>query len=282
MSLIRNSSLTNASAPMIGLPLGISMDKSKRALFSLVLSAALCAFSGSLSAASLSDVFQVAESMNTNAKKSQAKIDRLNEETNQLLSDYKIVLKEIEGLRVYNRQLERQISSQEKEMVQLAQSIDEVTVIERQVSPLMERMIDYLDQFIGLDIPFLMTERRDRVERLREIMDRADVAVSEKFSQILRAYQIENEYGRTMETYGDTIESDGTERIVDMLKVGRIALVYQTQDGESTGMWNVGSERYEEIDSSYESSVRQGIRMARQQATIDMLALPIMGPEAVQ
>jgi cell division protein FtsB len=267
---------------MVGLPLGIIMNKSKRALFSLVLSAALCSFSGSLFAASLSDVFQVAESMNTNAKKSQAKIDRLNEETNQLLSDYKIVLKEIEGLRVYNRQLERQIASQEREMVQLAQSIDEVTVIERQVSPLMERMIDYLDEFIGLDIPFLMTERQDRVARLREIMDRADVAVSEKFSQILRAYQIENEYGRTMETYGDTIEIDGTERIVDMLKVGRIALVYQTQDGESTGMWNSGSEQYEEIDSSYESSIRQGIRMARQQATIDMLALPIMGPEAVQ
>ena len=113
-------------------------------------------------------------------------------------------------------------------------------------------------------------------------MDRAYVAVSEKFSQILRAYQIENEYGRTMETYGDTIEIDGTARIVDMLKVGRIALVYQTQDGESTGMWNVGSERYEEIDSSYESSIRQGIRMARQQATIDMLALPIMGPEVAQ
>ena len=138
------------------------MNKSKRALFSLVLSAALCSFSGSLFAASLSDVFQVAESMNTNAKKSQAKIDRLNEETNQLLSDYKIVLKEIEGLRVYNRQLERQIGSQEREMVQLDQSIDEVTVIERQVSPLMERMIDYLDEFIGLDIPFLMTERQDR------------------------------------------------------------------------------------------------------------------------
>ena len=37
--------------------------------------------------------------MNANAKKSQAKIDALNEDTRQLLSDYKIVLKEIEGLR---------------------------------------------------------------------------------------------------------------------------------------------------------------------------------------
>ena len=98
-----------------------------------------------------------------------------------MLSDYKIVLKEIEGLRVYNRQLEKQISNQEKEMAQLSSSIDEVTVIERQITPLMLRMIDGLEQFVELDVPFLLEERRDRIERLREIMDRADVAVSEKF-----------------------------------------------------------------------------------------------------
>ena len=41
------------------------------------------------------------------------------------------------------------------------------------------------------------------------MMDRADVAVSEKFSQVFRAFQIENEYGRTMETYPSTIEING-------------------------------------------------------------------------
>lgn len=232
--------------------------------------------------ATLGDVFQVAEQMNAQAKRSQAKINDLTEETRQLLNEYKTVLKEVEGLRVYNKQLEKQIGNQEIEMEQLARSIDEVTVIERQITPLMLRMIDGLEQFVELDTPFLLDERRGRVDRLREMMDRADVAVSEKFSQVFRAFQIENEYGRTMETYPSTIEINGVERKVDILKVGRIALVYQTPDGEETGMFNPTSRAYESVDNSYQASVRQGIRMARQQASIDMLSLPVFGAGAVQ
>ena len=108
-----------------------------------------------LSATTLSDIFQVADRMNGAAKRSQTKIDALTEETRKLLSDYKVVLKEIEGLRVYNRQLEKQIANQEAEMSQLSESIDKVTVIERQITPLMLRMIDGLEQFISLDMPFL-------------------------------------------------------------------------------------------------------------------------------
>ena len=213
------------------------MKKHIRRLSAMVLAVATTMLGASVYAATLNDIFQVAERMNVNAKKSQAKIDALNEDTRKLLSEYKIVLKEIEGLRVYNRQLEKQIANQEREMAQLSSSIDEVTVIERQITPLMLRMIDGLEQFVELDVPFLLDERRDRIERLREIMDRADVAVSEKFSQVLRAFQIENEYGRTMETYGTTIMLNGVERQVDMLKVGRIALVYQTPDGDETGQF---------------------------------------------
>jgi vacuolar-type H+-ATPase subunit I/STV1 len=258
------------------------MKKHIRRLPTLVLAVAATMLSAPVYATTLNDIFQVAERMNGNAKKSQAKIDALNEDTRKLLSEYKIVLKEIEGLRVYNRQLEKQIANQEREMSQLSSSIDEVTVIERQITPLMLRMIDGIEQFVELDVPFLLDERRARIERLREIMDRADVAVSEKFSQVLRAFQIENEYGRTMETYGTTIMLDGVERQVDMLKVGRIALVYQTPDGDETGHWNVDAGRYQAVGDEYQGSVRQGIRMARQQASIEMLSLPISGAEAAQ
>ena len=237
---------------------------------------------GTVSAATLGDLFQVAEQMNQASTRSQAKIDALTEETRKLLSEYKTVLKEIEGLKVYNRQLEKQIGNQEEEMTKLASAIDDVTVIERQITPLMLRMIDGLEQFVNLDMPFLMKERTERIERLREMMDRADVAVSEKFSQIMRAYQIENEYGRTMETYGDTIVIDGTERKVDVLKVGRVALVYQTPDGEETGMWNKNNSAFEAVGDEYQASVRQGIRMARQQATQDMFSIPVHGAEVAQ
>ena len=235
-----------------------------------------------VAATTLDDIYQVAERMNEAAKRSQSKIDALTDETRALLSEYKTVLKQIEGLRVYNRQLEKQIASQETEMAQLANSIDEVTVIERQITPLMLRMIDGLEQFVSLDSPFLPKERGDRVARLRDMMDRADVAPSEKFSQILRAYQIENDYGRSGATYGDTIAIDGVERRVDVLKIGRIALLYQTPDGSETGMYNVAAGKWEPIADSYQASVRQGIRMARQQATYDLFVIPIPGAEAAR
>ena len=111
-----------------------------------------CALTGvSHSATTLEDIFEVAEQMNVSAKRSQSKIDALTEETRLLLSEYKTVLKEIEGLRVYNRQLEKQIASQEEEMAQLTVSIDEVTVIERQITPLMIRMIDGVAQLVEDD-----------------------------------------------------------------------------------------------------------------------------------
>ena len=258
------------------------MNKHRNRIAALLLGAVFAALSGSAVAATLNDIFTVSERLNAQAKQSQAKIDALTEQTRELLGDYKVVLKEIEGLRVYNRQLERQISNQEREMGQLEKSTEAVTVIERQITPLMMRMIDGLEQFVELDLPFLLQERADRLEGLVEMMDRADVAVSEKLNQILRAYQIENEYGRTLESYSDDVAVGGVERKVDILKVGRIALLYQTQDGEETGMFNIRSRQWEPLDDSYKTPVQTGIRMARKQLSVDLLSLPVPGPEAAQ
>ena len=227
---------------------------------------------------SLREVFRVAEQLNSQAKRSQARVDALTEQTRELVTEYKTVLKEIEGLRVYNRQLEKQIGAQETEMAELSASIDQVTEIERQVTPFMLRMIDGLEQFVSLDMPFLLEERQNRIDELRTTMDRADVVVSEKFNAVMRAYQIENEYGRTMEAYDDKISVDGKELTVDVLKVGRIALVYQTADGEETGVYNKTSKQWETLPDSYKASVRNGIRMARKQLTVNMLELPVPGP----
>ena len=236
---------------------------------------AFAALSLSANATTLNDIFAVADRINVAAKESQATIEALTEETRERYSDHKVVLKEIEGLQVYNRQLQRQIANQEREMAEISASVDEVTVIERQITPLMIRMIDSLEQFIELDIPFQLDERRDRVSRLRDIMERADVAVSEKFSQVLNAYQIENEYGRTLSSYSTTIEVAGQSRIVDVLQIGRISLVYQTSDGEETGVWNNAARQWEVLEDQYQAPVRQGIRMERKQASLNLLPIPV-------
>ena len=104
--------------------------------------------------------------------------------------------------------------------------------------PLMIRMLDGLEQFIQLDLPFLLEERLDRVERLRVLMERADVTLAEKFRRLTEAFQIENDFGRTIEIYKDALVLDGANLEVNVLRLGRIGLYYQTNDASSTGRWD--------------------------------------------
>ena len=226
-------------------------------------------------ATTLTDIFLVAERINEQAKTSQAKVDELTEETRELYDEYKTTLKEIEGLRVYNRQLERQIAGQEREMAEISENMDKITDVQRQVTPLMDRMVTGLEQFIEKDKPFRSKERRKRIDDLRTTLDRADVAVSEQFSQVLNAFQIENDYGRTIDAYSGTVVVDGNERVADILHVGRVALVYQTSDGAETGFWNDAAGRWEVLDDAYQAPVRNGIRMARKQASLNLLPVPV-------
>ena len=189
-------------------------------------------------AQSLDEVLGVRETTTADGRKSQLKIDELTDETQDLLTQYKQVMKIVDGLRVYNQQQERLIRNQEKELEQLAVSIDNVTIVNRQITPLIERMIDNLETFISLDLPFLSSEREERITFLRETLDRFDVEVSEKFSQVMQAYQVENSYGATIEAYSDIIDLNGQERQVDMLKWGRVSLVFQSPDGAVSGAWN--------------------------------------------
>ena len=227
----------------------------------------------------LDDIWEASEVLNDEARKSQVKVEGIVDETQTLLSEYKQKLKEIEGLKVYNRQLERQIARQEEIIAQIRQSIDEVTGLQTQIVPLMLRMIEGIDQFVAQDKPFLLDERNTRVDNLRDLMDRPEVSVSEKFSQVFRAYQIENEYGRTMDTYTQEIEIDGQPRTVDVLRVGRIALVYQSSDGEATGWWNPDSRQWEELGDEYTTPVRNGLKMARKQLTTGLFKVPVLAPQ---
>lgn len=254
------------------------MKKHRLKTVALTAMLAAGAATGPAHSAQLDTILSTANEVHEQARRSQSRVDELNEETRQLLQEYRTVIKEVEGLRVYNRQLDRQIASQESEKADLNESIEQVTLIERQVMPLMTRMIDALDQFVELDTPFMLSERTERIENLRDIIDRADIEVAEQFGQILNAYQIENEYGRTMEAYTDEIELDGRTLVVDFLRVGRIALMYQTADGSRTGVWNQAERQWEELPASYNTPVRNGIRMSRQQMAVDLLTLPIPGP----
>ncbi|MFC4700395.1 DUF3450 domain-containing protein [Glaciecola siphonariae] len=218
---------------------------------------------------------ELAEQINESAQQSQDKIDNIAGQIDSKLQQYKTLLKEMEGLEVYNGQLRKQIQNQQDEMQSLNDAIDEVSVIERQITPLMINMIDGLEQFVALDIPFLEQERKDRIVDLQAMMDRADVAPSEKFRRVMEAFQVEMDYGRTIEAYSGLLTVDGQERDVEFLRIGRTALLYQTRDASRQGVYNKQTRQWEELDSSYRTQVTKGLRIAKKQLAPDLLMVPV-------
>jgi hypothetical protein len=247
----------------------------------LVSTGALMGAVAAVQASTLDSILKVGEAKNQAARKSQVKIDRLADETRDLLSDYKTVTKQVDGLKVYNARLQRQIDNQKTRVEKIEASISQVTIIQRQMTPLVIRMIDGLEQFVELDVPFAQEERMQRIEFLRSSLDRADVSVAEKFRGVLEAYNIELQYGRGMDTYRDSIELGGVQREVDFLRVGRIALVYQTTDGTISGAWDKSAGAWVDLPSGeYDAAIRKGIRIAKKQATIELLNMPVSAPES--
>jgi vacuolar-type H+-ATPase subunit I/STV1 len=218
---------------------------------------------------------KTATEINKSAAKSQTKINSITDQIDDKLQQFKTIIKEIEGLEVYNQQLRRQIENQEQEMLNLNSSIDEVSVIERQITPLMLRMIDGLAQFVELDVPFLEEERATRILELQNMMDRADVTSSEKFRRVMEAFQVEMDYGKTIEAYPGLKEIEGNERSVDFLRIGRTALVYQTRDASAQGVWNKQTRQWEELDASYKNQIAKGLKIAKKQQAPDLLMVPV-------
>lgn len=253
--------------------------RTRSVLIAMVLMMTSTVISTQITAQSLEEVLGVRGQTTKAGVRSQQRINETYEQTSDLLSQYKGVMKIVDGLRVYNRQQRKLISNQEEEMMELSKSIKDADEVERQITPLIERMIDNLAKFVELDIPFLMKERNERISFLREMMGRADVTAAEKFNQVMQAYQVENTYGSTIEPYTEMIELEpGVQIQVDMLKFGRVALVFQTPSGDVTGAWDNDTRQWVELGDEYRTDVKNGMRMARKTATPDLIRLPVVAP----
>ena len=209
----------------------------------------------------------------------QQRVEQIANQTDDLLAEYNTVAKVVDGLKTYNSLLQRQVDNQQAEKLALAESIDNVALIERQIVPMMTRMLDAMEEFIRLDTPFLMKERTERLERLREMMERSDVSSAEKFRRVIEAYQIENDYGRTIEAYKGTVDINGTPQEVDFLRVGRVTLAYQSVGGTYTGAWDKETRQFVELPpEKFKSQIADGIRIARKQVAPDLLVVPVTAP----
>lgn len=255
----------------------------KAVALSTVLTAGAVFAGSSYADQSLDALLAVGQSKVADAQKSQVRINKLQDEATDLIEKFKQVSKTIEGLRVYNAQLDKQLASQREIMAKLEESISQVTVIQRQIQPLVLEMLDAIEQFVELDAPYRKDLRLARIEDVRNLMDNADVTIAEKFRQVLEIYSIESEYARKVDTYETTLNVGGQDTQVNILAIGRVALMYQTLDGSQNAVWDRDANQWVELDAGqYKTPIRNAIRIAQKKAQNDIMLLPIAAPEAAK
>ena len=213
------------------------------------------------------------------AAASQVNVDKYADSTESMLSEYKGLLRQIDSMKIYNAQINRMVDSQQGELDSLNRQIAQIDQTAMEVVPLTLKMIDALDEFVALDLPFQTEERSLRINELRELMDRADVTTSEKFRKVMEAYQIEEGFSRSIESYKASLEHNGETVTYDFLRIGRTALLYQSPDGGDTGMWNQQTRQWESLPQSYRIAVQQGLRIAKKQAPPALIKLPVYAGE---
>jgi len=110
------------------------------------------------------------------------------------------------------------------------------------------------------------------------MMPRADVTLSEKYRRILEAYQVEMDYGNTIEAYDAQLGEGAEARTVMFLRIGRVALLYQTLDGGETGFWDAEAGKWTVADD-YAHAFKEGVAVAKKLRAPEMLIVPLPAPK---
>jgi hypothetical protein len=211
------------------------------------------------------------------AQASQQRIDQIQDQTQDMAGRYRQTLADEQSINKYNEQLRDQVKDQGTRLNDMNRQIQDIETTQRDVLPLMERMVSTLEQFVQLDVPFLIEERTQRVETLKGVLTRADVSNSEKYRRILEAYQIEMEYGRTLDSYEGRRGAGEDAKTVEFVRVGRVSLMYQTPDGTETGYWDRNKKDWV-VDDDYSRDVRAALAVAKKTKAPDLLMVAVPAP----
>lgn len=233
---------------------------------------------GSPAFAQFSSALNESEATAKEAKASQQRVEQLDDQTTAMVNDYRANLKQLEAATRYNASLNRNIQAQQRQVERLRLDIDNVSGLQRAMQPLMEDMLASLGDMVEADLPFDIDDRRARVDRLAKVMGNPEMSAAQRYRLIIEAYQIENEFGRTIGYYDGSIDDGGTLRTGEFLRVGRVALMFKTADDSVLKIWDKDQKGWANLDKSYLPDVRLGLRMAKEQTAPGLLPVPVKAP----
>ena len=199
-------------------------------------------------------------------------IDAADESTRSAIEELRRLERDTRELKFANAALSTRLVSEAKHQQHLERALNNLDDTRAALPEIEQLMREQLTAWIDADLPFLKDERLARVVPAEPAQ--ADSAT--RIARLLEAWRAELAYGRAVDSWRGRLQSDkGNSRDVEFLRFGRIGLYYLTPDGHEGGVWEVESRQWRALDESGRREVRNGLRIADEQRTPELLRLPL-------
>lgn len=205
----------------------------------------------------------------------QKKRDKWEEKKEKLVAEYES-LKSIHGeLLERNRQLTAEASRLEAVTRTLLEQKKESERIAKEMTPFLGGVYQQLELLVEHDTPFLAQERKDRLQRLRTLLDDVEISIAEKYRKVFEALFIETEYGSTIEVYQDKVLMGEDEVLGNIFRLGRVSMFFLSLDEQSAAQYSVGDEQWVALPDTDLAAIREAVEIGSRRRTAKLLALPI-------
>ncbi len=249
----------------------------------------LLAFSAFLSPSAFSqqtndNALAIVNETNEAIANSQQHINQLSQATAKMLQEYREIVQRKDYQQYYNFQLKQQKQAQEQEIALLQNQLQELDYIEVAIMPLMQSMLAALEEFIALDMPFHHQTRLSGVQTLRHRIHSGSLSLPDKYRLLMEGWQIEHNYGNSIETWRDKLsastgQASDSDLAVNYLRIGRAAFYYLTLDESHAAIWDKTSRTWVNLPSPFIPDLLRSIHVASEQIAPELMPLPLRTKE---
>jgi len=167
------------------------------------------------------------------------------------------------------------VASLDGRISELDRRLDEADRLESSMQDTLLVILGRVEQVRHAGLPFLPEERDRRLVLVRDELARPDFTAAEKLRRVLEVLQVEADYASNVEVYQGPIMVDGQEIYADILRLGRLALFWQTPDRERVGWYDQAEGQYVQLPDGEKRNIGRAIEMATRMRPMELINLPL-------
>ncbi len=198
--------------------------------------------------------------------------DQINYEKSRYNDQVRAFSSQKSDLEVKNSRADMNIAELQRELDKLREENKQKRAAYDEVTPVLEEAIAGLRKTVAQSLPFKRQDRLDALDEIEHKLKTSLITPNKAANQLWAFVEDELILGRSSGLYNESIEIGGENKLVKVLRIGKLAMFYKTQDNQYglmqrvDGQWQQhsldGKEAGSQLDylfDSFNKNIRNGL-----------------------